>query len=122
MYVRWKNRARTRNHKPTGDITLTAVLVRSERGNWERGQRVMTPRQHIISYLGSIRQSLMPWAFHRAEFWRSVETHLDALTLPPERRAAIMADIEKVVPRPTPEDTQQDIEQIRRIEAAIERR
>ena len=102
MYVRWKKRARTAYHKPTGDHTLVAMLAQSRRVN---GQ----PRQKTI-YLAAIREKHLSATAHQLYFWRRVDQRLDDLALDGDLRAAIETKLRTTVPRPT----QDAIEQVQR--------
>ncbi len=122
MYVRWKKRARMYRKKPTGDYALTAVLVESVRGYWKADQQGSKPRQQIICYLGTIRQSALQRPYFQLDFWLSADAHLDKLKFTPEQRAAIEARLVEVVSRPTPELFQQATQQLAEIEARMGRR
>lgn len=121
MYIRWKKRVRTKHKKPTGDYALTAVLVESVRGYYEAGQQDSTPRQRIICYLGTIRQSTLQRPYFQMDFWISADAHLDKVQLTPEQRATIEARLAEVVSRPTPELFQQAAQQLAEIEARMGR-
>ena len=120
MYVRWKKRARTKHKKPTSDYTLTAVLVESSRILYR--DQPSKPRQNIICYLGTIRQSALQRPYFQLDFWLSADAHLDKVKLTPEQRAAIEARLVEVVSRPTPELFQQAAQQLAEIEARMGRR
>ncbi len=110
MYVRWKKRARTRQHRPTGEYTLTAVLVRNDRINFGPRQP-RRPRQEFIKHLGSIHESEIANLHLCRRFWTGVEAALNSIEKPyvritPDIRAKIEASIQQVVPRPTDEDIQ----------------
>jgi len=68
VYVRWKSRS-------TGAATEHAwslVLVRSERVDGK-------PRQRVVKYLGSIRDSEMEQPPAVTRFWQRVDAQLDEL-------------------------------------------
>ncbi len=121
MYVRWKKRARTKHQKPTGDYALTAVLVESVRGTREPSQHVLKPRQHIICYLGTIRQSALQRPYFQLDFWLSADAHLDKLQITPEQRATIDARLADVVSRPSTELFQQERQRLAELETIIQR-
>ena len=97
----------------TGGTSLTAVLVESRRVDSK-------PRQRIVSYLGTIRESGLPHYYHRVDFWRSVQTHLDRLALAPEARERIESVLEQRVERPTLEAEQATKAELARLTASLQ--
>ena len=105
MYVRWKKRARTRRHRPTGEHTLTAVLVTSQRVDGR-------PRQRIVAYLGSIGEHHTSVYWHQVDFWKSAAQHLEQLDLDADTATRIREQLAQIVPVPTAEGRAQAARQL----------
>jgi hypothetical protein len=105
MFVRWKTRVPWRAHKDfphrNPGTSFSAVLVRSERREGE-------PRQRIVAHLGHITEDNIDSNARQLSFWQGVDRHLDALTLSPEDRRQIEAQVRARIPRPTPEEVERD--------------
>lgn len=91
MFIRWGK------HFLKKDSSLYVALLKSVRVN---GQ----PRQVYIAYLGSIRESRIPSVPRRLSFWDNIELKMDALSLKPEEKESIKRELNKKVPRPTPQE------------------
>ncbi len=102
MYVRWKRRPVYGGR----DVSLQAVLVRS---SWQPGQR--QARQHLVGYLGSIRERYQAAPAHRLLFWQQAEQHLSALPLDPATRQRLEARLAARVPRLTSTEQQEVLRQ-----------
>jgi hypothetical protein len=98
MYVRWKKRARSSYHRPTGDYTLSAYLVSSHRVGSQ-------PRQKA-TYLACIWDKYIDAVMHRHKFWQYVDWKLDSLNLSVQERAAIESKLAQTVQRVTPEQVE----------------
>ncbi len=114
MYVRWKRQKRSKKVKyqafATGNIPwggpgsnqrpwcekeaylLTAYLVENTRFDGK-------PRHKILSYLGSINEEKRTTLGAIEKFWQSVDTHLKALRLKRDQRAAIEEKLQQRVPK-----------------------
>ena len=112
MYVRWKKRMRTKRHRPTGEHTLTAVLVTSQRVDGR-------PRQRIVAYLGSIGEHRTGFYWHQFDFWKSAAQHVDQLGLDAETVARIREDLAQVVPVPTAEGATQAAKQLEELTSVL---
>jgi hypothetical protein len=86
MFVRFK-RVKLSNKSGYSDFSLHAVLVENRRD--ERGR----PRQHIISYLGSIRERRMYEPERRIEFLKSIQNKLRQLSLTPKDMSRIQMNL-----------------------------
>lgn len=133
MFVRWK-RARRKDSRHTEVVPgrsynppiskpewlLSAVLVESVRIGGK-------PRQRIIAYLGSIRESRLDPAceygiFHRGYFWRDATARLEALDIHESERARISAALAERVPPPDPEEHAQARADVEHREAQLRNR
>jgi len=94
MFVRWQTRRKTRAPR-LGDLLVCKLM-----GSYRTTDR--QPRQHVIAYLGSIRDA-MP-VNHRVVFWQNAIARLDELNLASDERAKVVAAIEKRVPYAAPSE------------------
>jgi hypothetical protein len=93
MYVRWINRPRKKQGRPT--VHWAAVLVENK---WIDGR----PVQQHVAYLGGITQAeAKRGAEQRSQFWDKATAQLDALRMPKGERRKIEATLAARVPRPT---------------------
>lgn len=99
MFIRWKRRKKVkagrygapRRHSDKGD-SLYCVLVESQRVNG-------SPRQKVISYLGSVDEGDRERLGIRVNFWDRVVAKLDQLKLQPVERTKIEEAIALMVSR-----------------------
>jgi integrase/recombinase XerD len=99
MFARWKKR-QLKRPEPDGNapgVVLYAVLVRSIR---VKGK----PRQKIVRYLGSIRESKINKAGYRIAFWMKVERALKKQKVGDSIYQKILATLSKVVSLPTKDE------------------
>ena len=104
MFVRWKRRKtpRTklgrapRRHDDAGD-SLYCVLVESQRING-------SPRQKLICYLGSIKESYIERPWVRLVFWEKVRVKLDKIALARTDRIKVEESIGRVIPKVSEEE------------------
>jgi hypothetical protein len=95
MYVRWINRPRTKQGRPT--VHWAAVLVENK---WIDGR----PIQQHVAYLGGITQADAKRSVEqRSQFWDKATELLDGLDrqLSVEQRRKIEVSLAARVPRPT---------------------
>jgi hypothetical protein len=100
MFVRWKKR-KSVDKQPghqlwkAGELTYSAELVESYRLNGK-------PRQKVIAFLGSIKQSELASVTSRYYFWHHLMTEkmkeYPLRTLPPKQQHAIFEALQKQVP------------------------
>lgn len=93
MFVRWKRKklAKRRAADFPLDYLKYAQLVQT---NWETGK----PRQKVVKYLGSIRESHLFSAIHQKRFWQSVQDNLNQLQLDYNEKEGIIDKLFEVVP------------------------
>ncbi len=103
---------RSKYHRPTGEHTLTAVLVENTRVNGH-------PRQHIVTYLGSIGAGRTSYYYHQLAFWKSAQQHIAGLGLDDATISRIRDSLTKVVPMPTPESRAQAFKDLEELTAKI---
>ena len=115
MFVRWKQRERTRRGHKTGKFVLSAVLVRSER-------REVKPRQKVVGYLGSIREEAVGFHYHRVGFWGGADRCLDSLGLDGDTRERVEAALATVVERPTAQSKAEAWARLNELEGRMQRR
>lgn len=99
MFVRWKKQ-QLKRPEANGDaagVVRYAVLVRSLR---VKGK----PRQKVVRYLGSIRESRINRAGYRIAFWMNVERNLKKLKLGDHIYQKILNTLSNVVPLPTKDE------------------
>jgi hypothetical protein len=103
MFVRWKRRKRTYGRGGRGEEgaeragdSIDVVLVESLRV----GGRV---RQRFVCHLAHVHEKQMAWIGRRADFWKQVIPRLDALRLDLSERAKIEAQLDRVMPRLSPD-------------------
>lgn len=99
MFARWKKRRlkrREANDSIEGAVR-SAVLVRAIRINGK-------PRQKIVQYLGSIRDSQIEESRCRVRFWFEVERKLKGLEIADELYNKVLITLSMVVPLPTVEE------------------
>jgi hypothetical protein len=97
MYVRWKRAILRRST----DHRLSAFLVESRRVDGK-------PRQHVVRYLGSTRESQLDNSSWRDSFWRGVDHHLATLALDDSTREWITDTLAATVPPPSEEELRRD--------------
>lgn len=101
MFARWKKR-RLKRPESNGDaagVVHYALLVRSIR---VKGK----PRQKIVRYLGSIRESKINRAGYRVTFWMRVERMLKKQKIKDSIYQTILITLSKVVPLPTKDEVE----------------
>ncbi len=107
MFVRWKRRKRTYGRGGGGcrgeweadraGDSIDVVLVESLRV----GGRV---RQRFVCHLAHVHENQMDWVGRRADFWEQIIPRLDALRLDLSERAKIEAQLDRVMPRLSPDE------------------
>src|SRR5258708_10085528 len=100
IFVRWKKR-KSVDTRPdhqiyrAGELTYSAELVESYRLNGK-------PRQKVIAFLGSIKQSELGSVTSRYYFWHHLMTEkmkaYPLRTLPPEQQHVIFGALQTQVP------------------------
>jgi hypothetical protein len=85
------------------DVAWTAIIVENVRVNGK-------PKQQHVAYLATICESELVHMGARIRFWDKVTKRLDGLSnrILADDRAKIEAAIEAQLPRPTPEERQQN--------------
>jgi hypothetical protein len=100
MFVRWKKRKSVDKHpghqwRKAGELTYSAELVESMRINGK-------PRQRVIVFLGSIKQSELASVTSRYYFWFHLVTEkmreYPLRTLPPEQQRMVFEALQQKVP------------------------
>jgi hypothetical protein len=92
MFVRWKSKSLVqRQYEISPDRLKYAQLVET---TWGSGK----PRQKVIKYLASIRESQMGSPDHRRQFWKTIHNKLRKLELDPDLEKKIKNKLEETVP------------------------
>src|SRR5262245_45752130 len=86
MFVRFK-RVKLAGKRGYSEFSLHAVLVENRRDL--RGR----PRQHIIAYLGSIRERRLFDTEHSLEFLKTIQSKLRELSLTPQDMTRIQMNL-----------------------------
>jgi site-specific recombinase XerD len=99
LFARWKKRQlkRPEANGDAGGIVRYAILVRSVRVDGK-------PRQQIVNYLGSIRESKISRVGYRVSFWMKVERTLKRQKIEDSVYRKVLSTLSKVVPLPTEEE------------------
>jgi hypothetical protein len=116
MYIRWNRRKRTKTgwRKKPG-CYLTAVAVENHRVNG-------SPRQRVIKSIGSIGEERLGKIYDRKKFWETVERNLHSISISDGDKEKIISSIAKVVPKPSEDEIERDLQESIQLLKQIEQR